>query len=1150
MRSFMENRDSNQPSVAILKKDQKLAEYDANTNTFKDMDEEVPLIQNQKEEKEPLLSQIKRWIRREHRYETRTIHLDRPSSKKFPANVIRNQKYNPFTFLPVILYEQFRFFYNLYFLIVALSQFIPALQVGFLFTYISPLAFVLAVTILKEAYDDFKRFLRDKEANSQKFHKLTMNEARGLAMISVPSSDIKVGDLILVDRDQRVPADMIFLRTTEKNGASFIRTDQLDGETDWKLRRAVSYTQKLPSDDHLIGLHACVFADKPKKDIYSFVGNFIRTTETGEPTLEVESLSVENTIWANTVVASGRIIGLVVYTGRETRSVMNTSAPATKSGLIDNEINNLSKILCVLLFVLSFVMMALKGFQGPFYIYFFRFMILFSSIIPISLRVNLDMAKTWYSFVIMQDKHIPGTVVRSSTIPEELGRIEYLLSDKTGTLTQNDMVFKKLHLGSVSFSKDTLDEVQSHLEAAYQEEKDKDKDKRRKVASESGQHKIRRTITTRVREAVRALALCHNVTPVNDDDTQPIPEYTPPENSDALQNRETFSSRGSLSSRKSSDSLVEESTRRRRKDRDSDDESNVNTSSADHEFNEPQSESAATNQRMYQASSPDEIALVKFAESVNLVLVQRDVNEIVLQNPLMKQEEYEVLNIFPFTSETKRMGIIVRKKGSSEIVFYMKGADVVMAKIVQNNDWLEEECGNMAREGLRTLVFGKRNLTEQEYQAFLKRYQDAKTTIKDRDANVRSAIESIENELELICLTGVEDKLQENVKPTLEMLSNAGVKIWMLTGDKMETAKCIAISARLVKRNQAMFEVSVKNFTEAMQLLQTFSTLRDACLVIDGNSLQICFDNFKEKFIRIAAEAPCVVCCRCSPTQKAEIVKLIKDVIKARTCAIGDGGNDVSMIQAADVGIGIVGKEGKQASLAADFSVNQFSYISRLLLWHGRNSYKRSARLSQFIIHRGLIISFIQAVFSAIFYFAAIAIYNGWLLVGYSTTFTMAPVFSLVLDEDVSEAIAFRFPELYQDLQKGRSLSYKTFFTWVFTSVYQGGIIMLFSLFLFVDNLINIVSITFTALILTELANVAFEIHTWNKVMVFSELGTLIMYIVSMILLPTYFDFAFITTGDFLWRVIVVTLVACLPLYIVRLIKRKLDPPSYSKLSM
>jgi phospholipid-translocating ATPase len=175
---------------------------------------------------------------------------------------------------------------------------------------------------------------------------------------------------------------------------------------------------------------------------------------------------------------------------------------------------------------------------------------------------------------------------------------------------------------------------------------------------------------------------------------------------------------------------------------------------------------------------------------------------------------------------------------------------------------------------------------------------------------------------------------------------------------------------------------------------------------------------FRTEFIEIATKLTAVVACRCSPTQKADVARLIRQHTRKRVCCIGDGGNDVSMIQAADVGVGIVGKEGKQASLAADFSVTQFSFLGKLLLWHGRNSYRRSAKLAQFIIHRGLIISVMQAVFSAIFYYAPIALYQGWLMVGYATAYTMAPVFSLVLDKDVNEDLAMLYPELYKELTK------------------------------------------------------------------------------------------------------------------------------------
>ncbi|EGC33560.1 hypothetical protein DICPUDRAFT_48870 [Dictyostelium purpureum] len=1064
------------------------------------------------------LEKFKDFILGNHVYLERTIDLDMDQQRK------KNQKYNLYSFIFVILYEQFKYFFNLYFLLVALSQFIPPLQTGYLFTYVSPLVFVLAVTIFKEAYDDFKRFRRDKEANSQHYQKLTKN-----GLVSIPSSDIKVGDLIKVETNQRVPCDMIFLKTTEKNGSSFIRTDQLDGETDWKLRRSVGMTQKLLTDEQLFEMSASIYAEKPKKDIYNFIGNFINK-ETGE----TEGLSVENTLWSNTVIASGNVIGCAVYTGRETRCVMNTSTPSTKVGLLDNELNNLSKVLFVLLLCLSLLMITLKGYRGHWYIYLFRYLLLFSAIIPISMRVNLDLGKTVYSWMMMRDPLIPGTVVRTSTIPEELGRVEYLLTDKTGTLTQNDMVFKKLHLGTVSYSSDSIQELENDLRQSYTNQNNLNNSSSGTNNQTNTNNKIkpRKNLNQKIKEAITAIALCHNVTPVLDDGSEEIQL-----NLDKKKKKKRFFGRKqyeTLDDEEDSGSTSRNST-------------GIKNRSDKYDTQESQQDILGKTQN-YQASSPDEIALVKFTESIRLILTGRELTTITLLNPLGELENYEILNIFPFTSETKRMGIIVRDS-SGVITFYMKGADAIMAKLVQSNDWLDEECGNMAREGLRTLAFGKRVMSEEEYHNFSNAYAFAKTTIADRAAKVQEAISTIEKDLELIALTGVEDKLQAKVKPTLEMLRNADVKVWMLTGDKIETATCIAISTKLVSRTQSLFQISVNDKNRAREKLNQFASMRDSCLVIDGPSLQLCIDNFKDDFMAISTKAPSVVCCRCTPTQKADIVRLIKEKTKKRTCAIGDGGNDVSMIQAADVGIGIVGKEGKQASLAADFSITQFSFIANLILWHGRNSYKRSARLSQFVIHRGLIISFIQCVFSAIYYFAAISIYNGMLLVGYATLYTNAPVFSLVLDEDVPMEIVFRYPELYHELQKGRSLSYKTFFIWVLKSVYQGGAIMLLSIILFESSLNNIVSITFTSLILCELLNVATEINTWHRYMIGSLIVTLLSYIITMMIPQLLaFELQFILSWEFVWKVCVITLVSCLPLYIIQFIKRKIDPPSYTKL--
>jgi phospholipid-translocating ATPase len=188
--------------------------------------------------------------------------------------------------------------------------------------------------------------------------------------------------------------------------------------------------------------------------------------------------------------------------------------------------------------------------------------------------------------------------------------------------------------------------------------------------------------------------------------------------------------------------------------------------------------------------------------------------------------------------------------------------------------------------------------------------------------------------------------------------------------------------------------------------------------MIDGQTLDLMLTrpNLEEKFWSAATKAPCVCVCRCSPTQKSLITRKIAQFTGKRTCSVGDGGNDVGMIQEANVGVGIVGKEGKQASLAADFSIDKFKYLRTLILWHGRLSYKRSAVLSQFVIHRGLIISVIQAIFSIIFYFVAIPIYNGMLIMGYSTFYTSMPVFSLVCDRDVSQSAVMKYPPLYATL--------------------------------------------------------------------------------------------------------------------------------------
>ena len=778
-----------------------------------------------------------------------------------------------------------------------------------------------------------------------------------------------------------------------------------------------------------------------------------------------EGLSLENTLWSNTVIASSNATGIVIYTGRETRAQKNNSEPQPKFGSIDMEINSISKALFIFMFACAVIIVAMSGFPGTLevnIVNIFRFLLLLSSIIPISLRVNLDFAKIVYSVKINNDDNIPGTIARNSQIPEELGRIQYLFSDKTGTLTQNEMIFKQICFESGTFNEDSLEELTSIVQDECKKSIGPLKDVEEKIlnSQEQNRKRFRRNRNNVIRDTITALGLCHNVTPTLEDGI-----------------------------------------------------------------------------KGFQASSPDEIALVKFAEEIKIELSKRTQTQIQIINGNNQEENYEILANFPFSSETKRMGILLKNIETQRIIFYLKGAEVVMEEKVQENSraFLRETCENLASTGLRTLVISQKYVSLPEYETWVKKYELAKTEMEEREKKIQKVIDALESNMEFLCVTGVEDKLQVDVTDSIESLRNAGIQIWMLTGDKVETATCIAISTGLKGKMQKLFYM--KELTTDIEVenhLKQYSKMTDTVLIIDGNTMNIALLPENEKlFFEVASKAPSVVCCRCSPTQKTLIVRGMKNHTTVRTAAIGDGGNDVGMIQEAHLGIGIVGKEGKQASLAADFSILEFKTIKLLFLWHGRLSYKRSAVLSQFVIHRGLIISIIQIIFSFMFYFTSIQIYNGYLMLGYATIYTSLPVFSIVFDEDVDLASVIKFPVLYKILQKGRVLNVKTFISWCIKSMYQGSVIMIGAVLLFEDNFVNIVSITFTTLIFIEIINVYLEIHKLHIVMVISFIFTIVIYLSTMVLLRATFDVGYIFEITAMEKICILTILCWLPFYLI-----------------
>eukprot|EP00792_Barthelona_sp_PAP020_P009282 TRINITY_DN3285_c0_g1_i3.p1 TRINITY_DN3285_c0_g1~~TRINITY_DN3285_c0_g1_i3.p1 ORF type:complete len:1044 (+),score=271.26 TRINITY_DN3285_c0_g1_i3:105-3236(+) len=989
------------------------------------------------------------------------------------TNEVKNTQYTPFTFLPLTLYNQFKYFFNLYFLLLALSQFVPVLQVGFLTTYLAPLILILMISLSKEAYDDIQRYRRDNVENNKLYQKVTPN-----GVIDIASKSIRVGDVLLLSHGQIAPADCILLKTSEPNGAMFVRTDQLDGETDWKLRHACSSTQSLEKEE-IVDMNAEIYAEAPNKQIYDFIGTFSIKNDEKPPV--TESLSLENTIWKSLVIASGSNVCLVVYTGKDTRALMNIEEKELKSGVFDNEVNKLSKQLFFILAAMASALTIFKGINSISYIYLVRFIVLLSSIIPTSMKVHIDISKTFFSMKISGDKKIPGTIARSTTIPEQLGRLFYLFMDKTGTLTRNVMSLKKLRVGQALYLDETVEELK-RICFDFSEDTQHQSQKQTTssvLAVEFGTSDVEANSFA----SILAMILCHNVSVVEED-----------------------------------------------------------------------------GERTLQAASPDEVALVQYAETIGFTLVSRTFEEITISMPNGSIRHYRILQDFPFTSERKRMGIILQHVETGEITFFVKGADSVMAKIVSDqSEWydrLDEEVSNMARDGLRTLVFGQKTLSQPAFDNFLKQLNAAKCEIVDRQAHIDVVMERLEVNLDLLCVTGVEDRLQEDVHTSLERFDAADIRCWMLTGDKIETAKCIARSARLVKRNQEFYSLVATNKQDAINKLRKYTPTREnhrnSALVIDGHTIGLLMPHFNKLFATKAANAPCVVACRCSPTQKADVVQMMKDFTGKPVAAIGDGGNDVGMIQTADIGFGIEGKEGKQASMAADYSITQFSHSVRLVLWHGRSACRSGSLMVQFIVHRGLLISFIQTLYSYVYYYAAASIYDGTLLFCYSTVYTVLPVMALLFDEDFTDDIVMQFPQLYCERsspRRGRLLNTKAFFVWFLQAIFQATIIFYLGIFSYNHDYNKIVTLSFTVLILTELANVIIVMHRWNKWMFFSEALSLIVYILSLMFMRSIFDMSYIITIDFAFQTLLTFVLSFGPPAAGKIIQRICNTPTYVKIT-
>ncbi|KAH9773603.1 phospholipid-transporting ATPase 3 [Citrus sinensis] len=864
----------------------------------------------------------------------------------------------------IVLY--FRRVANCYFLMISILSTTPMSPVNPV-TNVVPLSLVLLVSLIKEAWEDWKRFQNDMTINSTPVEVL-----QGQRWVSIPWRKLQVGDIVMVKQDGFFPADLLFLASTNADGVCYI-----------------------------------------------------------------EGCSLRNTEY---------IIGAVIFAGHETKVMMNSMNIPSKRSTLERKLDKLIlalfatlTVMCLICAIGSAIFIDKKHYYlglhnmgnsveddqfNPdkrflvFVLNMFTLITLYSPIIPISLYVSIETIKFFQSTqYINKDLHMyhaesntPASA-RTSNLNEELGQVEYIFSDKTGTLTRNLMEFFKCSIGGEIYGTGITEiergvaqqtgmkipEVERSVKAVHEKGFNFD-DPRLLRGAWRNEHN-----PDACKEFFRCLAICHTVLPEGDESPERI---------------------------------------------------------------------------TYQAASPDEAALVTAAKNFGFFFYRRTPTMIYVREShvekmgKMQDGCYEILNVLEFNRWAYVLTLGKENDPWPEICFSQGADSVIYERLANGNEDLKkvtrEHLEQFGSSGLRTLCLAYRDLSPDMYERWNEKFIQAKSSLRDREQKLDEVAELIEKDLTLIGCTAIEDKLQEGVPACIETLARAGIKIWVLTGDKMETAINIAYACNLINNEMKQFIITSetnairdveergdpveiarfmreevkrelnKCIDEAQQYIHSISGEKLA-LIIDGKCLMYALDpSLRVILLNLSLNCSSVVCCRVSPLQKAQVTSLVKKGARKITLSIGDGANDVSMIQAAHIGVGISGQEGMQAVMASDFAIAQFRFLTDLLLVHGRWSYLRICKVVLYFFYKNLTFTLTQFWFTFQTGFSGQRFYDDWFQSLYNVIFTSMPVIMLGLfEKDVSASLSKKYPQLYQEGIKNVFFTWRVVAIWAFFSVYQ-----------------------------------------------------------------------------------------------------------------
>lgn len=987
------------------------------------------------------------------------------SAAEYPNNRIKTSKYTPATFLPLNLWEQLHKFGNVYFLSISVLMYLGEKTPLFVGTIkaastLGTLMAMMALTALMAFLDDRKRDAADRETNNQQAKCIQDGKSES----TKPWESIMVGDLLLVEQDKEFPADIVPMYCSGPEGSCYVSTANLDGETNLKLKAAPAAAQAALSAggpqrpavlQRLAGLQVSVDAEPPKASIHDFEGRLqLSGAAVGDESLGPKNLLLRGTMLRNTAWC----LGIVVYTGSQTRMVMNSrEAPLKQSNL--ERVTNI--VMLVVLGAQAFMalvsdclfLVSRDQYQHYWYLvppditlpdpigYWLTFFVLYSNLMPISLYPTMEICNAAQSYFIKNDAKMyykdkdsdfgMPAGAKSSTLCQELGQVNYIFSDKTGTLTQNVMELKRLLIKDKTYG--TVREGQKGFNGANE------MDKARRGGNRD-----------EIDQLLEVLAVAHTVMVTKNADG---------------------------------------STR-------------------------------------FEAESPDESALVEAVAKLGWAFAgasgtTRSVR--IKDDSRDREQEYTLLATNQFDSDRKRMSVIVKR---GEDYFLMcKGADNVMLdpkRAASVPPQLSQSLSEFAQEGLRTLVIARKKLDADKVGDWLERQRQAERQLGNREAALAEVAEEIETNMEVVGATAIEDKLQDKVPQTIERIREASIKLWVLTGDKLETARNIGFSSRVLTDEMHIATIDrVKDSEQVRQdLLKKSEGMRKAAdekqkvaMLITGAALEDVEANkaMKQDFLQIAQTCSIVIACRVSPLQKAQMVRMVRQGVKPTpvTLAIGDGANDVPMIQEAQVGVGIAGREGRQAMNNSDFSIGQFQYLQRLLFVHGRWNYRRVCKFTLFTFWRNAVQVLMIWYYTFISGFSGTSLFEDWIRLSFNFLCSFPIMATGCFDQDIDENTALANPKLYVFGREGKDLNASKIGQALLSAFTHSIILEGITLLAFqhmdlkgVGDYYAFGTAVYSCLLVGMNYRVAFLNYTHNKYTVGSIFLSFALYVVYLILYP------------------------------------------------